>query len=121
MNEQPVDPQAVLAARDRAYKATEFAYLRENGSYDIVTKSAVEQAVRDNAGKPGAVTVLDTRWVLTDEKARLVTREYATSLTSEFYAATGAPLGGRIAPHDCCEERLADRNLGRDTSLLTSA
>ncbi len=54
----------------------------------------MEQALRDDPEGQK----LSVRWVDTDEKSRLVTRDFNTHKTTEFFAATGNPLAQRIIP-----------------------
>eukprot|EP00974_Lingulodinium_polyedra_P017010 1652158-Lingulodinium_polyedra.AAC.1 len=89
--EEALDLQAVEAKKRRAHKCEEFQHLRERGSYEVWTRA---DAAAYRKANPEAKT-LTSRWVETDAKARLVVREYNNSRTSEYFAATGNPLGHR--------------------------
>lgn len=78
---------------------TEFEFLRHagegNGAYEIWPIAKAREYMSEHTG----LKELSTGWVLTDEKIRLVTRDYnCGDAVGEYFAAMGNPLASRVTP-----------------------
>ena len=93
VSEEDIDLGEPMEEQRKLFEGEEFEYLRDNGSYDVWTDDEVQAFCKDNE-----TSKLDTRWVITSEKARLVTRDYNPYQTMAFYAATQNPMTRNCIP-----------------------
>jgi hypothetical protein len=97
--EEPLDFKEIDAARRVQFIHDEFVCLRNAGPTKAGAYYSVPlgQAKAMLAADPSGI-FLDCRWVHTEGKSRLTTREFSTFLTPDFFAATGNVMNRRLVP-----------------------